>query len=50
MRKTALQITNEEITRESLDKLISGHGVMRKGLRIAIIQGIYTRIPHIKPK
>jgi transposase len=41
MRKTALRITNEGVTRESLDRLISGHGVMRKGLRIAIIQGIY---------
>jgi transposase len=41
MRKTALQITHDEVTKESLDRLISGHGVMRKGLRIAIIQGIY---------
>jgi len=40
MRKTNLRITHEEVTREALDTLVSGHGVIRKGLRIAILQGL----------
>lgn len=40
MRKTALQIIHGEVTKKSLNELISGHGVLRKGLRIAILQGL----------
>lgn len=43
MRKTALRILNEEVTRESLNELISGHGEIRKGLRIAILQGVMDK-------
>lgn len=40
MRKTALRITHEEVTRESLNALVSGHGIIRKGLRIAVLQAL----------
>jgi len=40
MRKTSLRITHEEVNRESLDALVSGHGVIRKGFRIAVLQGL----------
>jgi len=40
MRKTGLRITNKEVTCESLNELVSGHGVLRKGLRIAVLQGL----------
>jgi len=40
MRKSNLRITHGEVTREALDALVSGHGVIRKGLRIAILQGL----------
>jgi transposase len=40
MRRSQITITNDEITIERLSELISGHGPIRMGLRIAIIQGI----------
>jgi transposase len=40
MRKSQITITNDEITKERLSELVSGHGPVRIGLRIAIIQGI----------
>jgi transposase len=40
MRTSTLCITHSEVTRESLDAQVSGRGVMRKGRRIAVIQGI----------
>jgi transposase len=40
MRKTALRITHQEVTRESLNALVSGHGIIRKGLRIAVLQAL----------
>lgn len=40
MRASKLCITHPEITHESLAAQVSGHGVLRKGRRIAVIQGI----------
>ena len=40
MRTSQITITNQEITKERLSELVSGHGPVRMGLRIAIIQGI----------
>ena len=40
MKKSSLRITHEEVTRESLDVLVSGRGVIRKGLRVAVLQGL----------
>jgi transposase len=40
MRRSQITITNDEITKERLSELVSGHGPIRMGLRIAIIQGI----------
>jgi transposase len=40
MRKSELHITHPEVTRESLAALIAGYGMMRKGQRIAVLQGI----------
>lgn len=40
MRRSQITITNNEITKEKLSEMVSGHGPIRTGLRIAIIQGI----------
>lgn len=43
MRKTALTITHEEVTVDALSDLVSGRGKIRKGLRIAIVQGVMDK-------
>jgi len=43
MKKTTIWITHDGITCASLNELVSGHGAIRKGLRIAVIQGIMDR-------
>ena len=45
MRKSQITITNKEITKEKLAELVSGHGPVRTGLRIAILQGILDQEP-----
>ena len=40
MRRSQITITNNEITKEKLSEMLSGHGPIRKGLRIAILQGL----------
>jgi transposase len=40
MRKSTLKITHPDVTRKALKALITGHGLLRKGRRIAVVQGI----------
>jgi transposase len=38
-------VTHPEVTREKLDDFVSGHGPIRMGLRIAILQGVMDNAP-----
>jgi transposase len=40
MRKSTLCITHPEVTPKALAALVTGHGLLRKGRRIAVVQGI----------
>lgn len=44
MRRSQVTITHREITKEKLTELVSGHGPIRMGLRIAILQGILDHV------
>ena len=40
MRKSSLKVTHPDVTKETLAALVAGHGLLRKGRRIAVVQGI----------
>jgi len=45
MRKSKITITHPEVNKESLRKYVLGHGPIRIGLRVAILQGIFIGSP-----
>lgn len=45
MRKTKLKITHPNVTDETLSECVSGRGLVRMGLRIAVLQGIMDNAP-----
>jgi transposase len=40
MRKSTLKITHPDVTQKALAALVTGHGLLRKARRIAVVQGI----------
>lgn len=45
MKRTKLMITHPEVTDERLSEYVSGHGLIRIGLKIAILQGVMDNVP-----
>ena len=45
MRKTKLCVTHSNVTKKALKEFVSGHGPVRIGLRVAILQGIMDNVP-----